>query len=301
MTIKEALKFHPDAPILLSFVLKKDKAFLFANPKAKLNKRQTKTYKDLLNKRLGGWPAAYLTGRKEFYGLKFEVSPDVLIPRPETEMLVESALEFLKGKRGLKILDIGTGSGAIIIGIAKIIRNAELVSASQKKDPELNSGLRNFQHRYYASDVSAKALAIAKQNAGKHKVKISFKKGSLLEPWTGQRFDIIVANLPYGWKEWKNNSSAETAGLKFEPKEALFTGKNGLELYEKLFKQISSLRGVRSSDRTTKQSLPQAVFVEFDPRQTYDIKKLIRKLLPNGKLKIVKDLSGRNRVAAIYI
>ena len=103
---------------------------------------------------------------------------------------------------------------------------------------------------------------------------------------------IITANLPYGWKEWKNESSAETVGLKFEPAEALFTGENGLELIQKLLEQICALI-------THYPNIPISCFIEFDPRQTPFLKKLIAGILPNAKVEIKKDLAGLNRIAVI--
>jgi release factor glutamine methyltransferase len=110
-----------------------------------------------------------------------------------------------------------------------------------------------------------------------------------LLPWKNKSFDIIVANLPYGWKAWKNNTSAETVGLKFEPTEALFTTKKGLALYEQLLKQVSSL-----------SPAPRSLFLEFDPRQTKQMKKLAKKLLPMYLLEIKKDLSKKNRFAYLH-
>lgn len=295
MTIKEALKLHEDAPILLSFVLKKDKVFLFACPEKKLRIRKLRSLRILLKKRSLGWPVAYLTGHKEFYGLDFLVTPDVLIPRPETESLVDlvCAIFVRSQKSSAKILDIGTGSGCIIIALGNRLGDPKSIP---DQSPGQGSGLR-----FFASDISKAALRVAQKNAKRHKVKITFKQGSLLLPWKNQRFDVIIANLPYGWRAWKNNTSAETKGLKFEPQNALFAKKQGLELIEKLFAQLSHLRGVRSSDRTTKQSYPKTVFVEFDPRQTLQIKKLAAKLLPEYKLNLFMDLAGKRRFASLTV
>lgn len=275
-TIKHALnlgynktKSTLDAEVLLSFVLEKPKVYLYSNPEKKLSRKILNTYLALIKQRTKGVPVAYLTGGKEFFGLKFKINKNVLIPRPETETLVDLVLKGVKVKgKGLRILDLGTGSGAIIISLAKAM-------ATLSPRPYT---------LFYASDISQKALVVARKNARLHQVRITFKQGSLLSPWKNQKFDIIVANLPYGWKAWKNNTSAATVGLKFEPQEALFTGKKGLALIEKLLRQISTLHPE-----------PCTLFLEFDPRQTSQIKNLALKHLPGFEIKIYKDLAGRNR------
>lgn len=280
MTIKQTLeqsanclKVHKipfpelDAEVLLSFVLEKDKAFLHTYPEKPLTKTQGQKLQLLITRRSHGQPIAYLTGHKEFFGLDFIVSKDVLVPRPETELLVEKTLTLISDKENLRILEIGTGSGCLIASLAK-------------KSPK---------NLYFASDISTKALAIAQSNAKKHKVKITFRSGGLLEPWISRNFDIIIANLPYGWKTWGNNSSTETRALKFEPAQALFAGDKGLALYKKLFQQISKMN-----------IFPTAVLIEFDPRQIKEIKKLT-KVLPVKRLSILKDLYNRNRAALIEL
>lgn len=309
LTIKELLIFSSkktlDSDILLSYVIKKPKSFLYTHPETKLNKFQIKKFKQLVKKRSEGVPVAYLTSQKEFFGLNFFVNKNVLIPRPETETLVELALSVIsKQKTVNRILDLGTGSGCIIISLAKMLNNfstrqvirPDLVEEqggpllAVRARPSFSSwGVENY---FYASDISAKALAVAKKNAKKHKAKVTFKQGSLLDPWKNQHFDIIVANLPYLAK-------LENPSTKFEPRNALIASKQGIGLYERLFKQISSLREVRSFDPTTKQSQPWSVFVEFDPRQASKIKNLANKFLPEYKITFQKDLSGRTRFALV--
>jgi release factor glutamine methyltransferase len=277
MTIRQALNFGSgelehastspvlDSEVLLSWALNRDKNYLFANPEKILSPSLADCYKNLIAKRKTGMPVAYLTGRKDFFGLDFIVTPDVLIPRPETETLVEEVLKILKKiKKPVATLDIGTGSGAIIVSLAKKLKN---------------------NNTYFASDISEKALRIARQNAKKHRVKITFRQGSLLKPWKTKRFDVIMANLPYGWKQWKNNTSAQTVGLKFEPQEALFTSEQGLLLIKNLMQEI----GERSKK-------PQLLALEFDPRQSREIKKLAKLYLPEFNLRICSDLAGKHRV-----
>lgn len=272
------IKFpHLEAEILLSEILKKSREFLLAHGEKKLTAGQISKLKIQISQRLKGRPVAYLTGHKEFYGLNFKVNKDVLIPRPETELMVEETLKLITHNSQLAtLIDVGTGSGCIIIALAK----------------------QNINDKLFAIDISAKALTVAKQNAKAHDVykKIKFLRGDLLSPLIyNSSFKIskpeliITANLPYIWKKWKNNTSVDSIGLKFEPKIALYTGKNGLELYEKLFKQIKKIR------------ITGYALCEIDPRQTAEIKQLIKRELPQSKLQIKKDLSGLNRLAIIEI
>jgi release factor glutamine methyltransferase len=277
-----------DSEVLLSHIFRKPKSYLFVHMHKCVPQAKQRKFFSLITKRQKGWPVAYLIGKKEFYGLDFQVNKNVLIPRCETETLVDLVLEkFLNskfeipaspaGRRNskLSILDLGTGSGCIIISLAK-----KISTLHPNPYPLLS-----------ASDISSQALKIAKQNAHQHKVKIKFKQGNLLKPWKKQHFDIIVANLPYGWKEWKNDISAETVGLKFEPLKALFTKERGLYLYKKLFEQIRGYSQIRP--------FADSIFVEFDPRQTRQIKKLAEKFLPDFLLEIKKDFAGKNRFACL--
>lgn len=250
-----------DLDLLLAAAFKKTREFLYIHPEQKISARQFNNFKKLLARRKRGEPLAYLLGHKEFYGLDFKVNKNTLIPRPETEIMVA---EILKNKNIKTIADIGTGSGCIAIALAK-------------NNPNL---------KVYATDISAQALPVAKTNAKKHRVKIIFKKGNLLDPIKNIKLDAVAANLPYGWKSWKNNTSAETKGLKFEPSIALFTDKNGLQLYEELLKQ---LRGGHY----------KIIFLEIDPRQTKLITPLIKKYLPTAKVEIKKDLGCRDRLVII--
>ena len=298
MTITQSLKFatdrlsaksiklpHFEAEILLSKILKKSREFILAHGESELTKLQIINYKLLIKPRLKGLPFAYITGEKEFYGLKFKVNKNVLIPRPETELMVDEALKLLvHSSQPVTLIDIGAGSGCIIIALAKQIKI--------------------INYKLFATDVSAKALTMAKQNARHYAVakKIKFIKGYLLSPLIRNSLFIIpnsifiiTANLPYGWKEWKNNSSADTIGLKFEPPIALYTGKNGLELYEKLFRQIKKLLAMRCELKDIH------ILCEFDPRQTAKIKQLIKRKLPQATCQIKKDLLGLNRLAIISL
>jgi release factor glutamine methyltransferase len=267
---------HLEAEILLSGIIKKPREFLLAHGENILSQSQIKNYWLKINKRFKGEPIAYLTGQKEFYGLNFFVNKNVLIPRPETELLVEEAIKLVtQAKQPVTLIDVGTGSGCIIIALAK-----------------------SLKQKFIGLDISKKALLVAKKNASAHKVnkKIKFFCGYLLKPIindiqrTKKNKLIVLANLPYGWKQWKNNSSEATVGLNFEPPIALFTEKNGLAIYENLFWQIAN-----SELNITK------LLCEFDPRQTVRIKRLIKKYLPTAQLLIKKDLAGLNRLVIITL
>jgi len=263
MTIREALNWSLkklsnsdspslDAELLLSFVLKKDKAFLFTYPEKILNSRQINLFKKLINLRAQNWPVAYLTHSRNFLRLNFFVNENVLIPRPWTEALVVKASEVLKNKSGLKILDVGTGSGAIIIGLAKLL------------------GPKN---KYFATDISAKALAVAKKNANSNKVKITFKKSDLLKSIT-QEFDVVTANLPYLEKKI-------SVSTKHEPKLALISKNKGLKHYQDLVFQLDKWK-----------RHPKFIFIECEPKQVKQLQNLFDKTLPETQVHIISDSSA---------
>ncbi len=285
MTIKQALELGNkkvraknsktntpalDTEILLGYALKKSKEFLYTHPERKITTKQKKKYIKLINRRCFGEPVAYLTNHKEFFGLDFFIDKRVLIPRPETELLVEEVLSEIREQksenRNLVMADVGTGSGCIAISLAKNLPQAEII----------------------ATDISKKAIKVATQNARKHQVKMKILNGDLLTPLAGKKIDVLVANLPYGWRQWKNITNQEAVGLKFEPASAIFTGEKGLAIYVRLFKQLA--------ERNQK---PKIIIVEFDPRQTSLIKKLIKQYLPEYQLTIKKDLAGLNRVLIV--
>lgn len=276
MRINEILKKYTkvEIEILLAHVLNKPKEFLYMEPAYKLSASKLISLRKLIKRREKGEPIAYILGYKEFLGLRFKVNKNVLVPRPETELLVESIklkVESMGQNNPVRILDVGTGSGAIAVSLANQVQGARL------------------KVQISASDVSQNALAVAKENAKLHKVKIKFIKSSLLQN-IKEDFDIIVANLPYGWKAWKNNSSIATKGLKFEPQVALFTEENGLKLIRELLEQIPK--------ETIK---PKLVYLEFDPRQKQDLAKLIKRTLPSSKATFYKDYAKMWRFVEITL
>ena len=269
MTVSQALRKYSglEIELLLAFVLKKPKEFLFMNPEKKLSSSQAAHLINFARRRNTGEPVAYLLGYKDFYGLRFLVNKNVLIPRPETEWLVQRVATLAeRQKHPLRVLDIGTGSGCIAVSLARDL------------------GARG---KVFSSDISKKALGVAKKNAKAHGQKIKVFHSNLLEKIPGD-FDVMVANLPYGWQEWKNNSQAETRGLQFEPKSALFTSQHGLKEIFRLLKQL-----------VKKQIKPKFLYLEFDPRQKAELALLIKKTLPEAKFGFFRDVFGRWRFVEI--
>lgn len=207
---------HPDrarrdAETLLLHLTGKDRAWLLTHlDNADFAGCRSIGYATLIDRRLRGEPIQYITGEVEFYGLPFRVTPDVLIPRPETEHLVEAALEITRSSASPRILDIGAGSGAIAIAIAHALRS----------------------DRVTAIDISEPALAIARENAARNGVAIRFLQGDLLAPVAGEHFELIVSNPPYVPEADKPTLSTEVRG--YEPALALFAGADGLNIYRRL-------------------------------------------------------------------
>ncbi|MEW6025707.1 MAG: peptide chain release factor N(5)-glutamine methyltransferase [Planctomycetota bacterium] len=211
----------PDMEILLAHVLKHPAIDLYKTPDRVITPIQDARFRRMLAKYKRGWPVAYLTGHKEFMSLDFLVTQDVLIPRPETELLVEEALRCVDAlthnapRSTLYAIDIGTGSGNIAVSIIKHCAAEGL--------------------RILASDISHKALRIARLNARRHKVNkhIKFCHGDLFGPFKGIKADIIVSNPPYVDKAEK---SRWQTGLKYEPPEALWADRRGLFYIEQIIK-----------------------------------------------------------------
>ncbi len=285
MNIKEILKnthLSPlDAEILLSLAANKPREYLFANPEKKLSPAQIIKFDKLASRRLKGEPIAYINGKKEFFGLEFEVGRSVLIPRPETELLVEIVLEnILKSQFSTlnsALIDVGTGSGNIIVSVVK--------NTPAKSRNRLN---------FYATDISKKALFVAKNNAKRHKIagNIKFFQSSFLGYFLKNKANfenlLIVANLPYVSDNlYKKNKH----GLKYEPKTALISGKNGLKHYERLLKQVKKILFFGRC----------SLIVEISPEQKTGLARIVKRELPRAKIKFFKDLSGKWRIAEIYM
>jgi len=206
-----------DSEIILADLLGKDRSFLFAHPEYdvpnNLLVKIAKSYKRRKNQE----PLAYILGYKEFYGFKFYVNKNVLVPRPETEEIINKVLSFMKRNTnsGLDICDVGTGSGCIAVTLAKLLPQAKI----------------------YAIDKSKYALKVARRNAKYHQVesRITFLEGELLEPLT-KKVGIIVANLPYIKSDEIGNLESQISD--WEPRIALDGGTNGMNHYNRFFSQV---------------------------------------------------------------
>jgi len=285
-----------DAEILLGFVLGLSREKMLSNPQYPISNIQYLKFKKLIAKRKKHYPIAYLTGLKEFYGIDFFVNENVLVPRPETELLVKSVIDFCRRgpawspecrrPHGVAptILEIGTGSGCIALTLAKYLPKAKIT----------------------ATDISAKALVVAcgnRRNLGIKNVKLL--KSNLLEK-VKTKPDIIVANLPYLTKK-----ELKEISISREPRLALYGGKEGMESYEKLFKQIKSkwfqsrdlinqistmhkknIHGISANSRLT-------IFLEIGENQAKKIRKVFVEHFPYTKMSVVKDLSGHDRVVVL--
>lgn len=196
---REAYKLEADA--LLAFVLKLNKAFLVAHDTDELTSDAIAQYKEGIARLQKGEPFAYLIGQKEFYGINFKVSPDTLIPRPDTELIVDLTLDYINKYAYKSVLDLGTGTGAIIISICK---NCKLTRA-------------------VALDKSSKALEIAKENGKENKVNIEFLQSDWFSALNNDTFDVIVSNPPY-----IKADDEHLKALTYEPISALVSEDNGL-------------------------------------------------------------------------
>ncbi len=207
------------AEILLAHVLKQERMYLYVHFDQPLEQTEREEFKSLIRQRVQGVPTQYLTGRQEFWSLEFQVAPGVLIPRPETEHLVEAAVRMAAQFSAPKIVDIGTGSGIIAICLQH-----ELPQATVS-----------------ACDISADALAIACRNAEallQNGGQIAFRHGDLFAPFAGQTFDLIVSNPPY--ISQKDSPSLAREVRDHEPEDALLAGEEGLDVYRRLAAEAAS-------------------------------------------------------------
>jgi release factor glutamine methyltransferase len=209
-----------NAELLLMFILGCDRAHLFAHPERRLTGEEQARYEDALAQRTRGVPAQYITGHQEFWGMDFIVSPAVLIPRPETEHVIETVLHLNKvgtSSRGgpTRIVDVGTGSGCIVLALAKEFPQAEI----------------------HATDISPAALEVAQANAARHQFdkRIHFHQTDLLQGLSPAPFDFVVSNPPYVGESEEDQVQLEVR--KFEPRNAVFAGPTGLEIIERLIPQ----------------------------------------------------------------
>ena len=259
-----------EAEILLAHILKKDRAWLRAHEDLSLTDTQSKQFQKLVQRRKKHEPIAYLIGHKDFYGLQIKVNSNVLIPRPASETIVD-LVKGVKTKIAPIVLDIGTGSGAISLAIAKSLPKSKVL----------------------ATDISSAALNLARVNAKALKIKnISFQKSDLLSPVIVQKLKqehrplIVTANLPY--LPTSDKKKLEPDVVQFEPHNALFSGKEGNDLITAFLSQLKDL-----------EINFKVAFIEFDAPQAKALKTLAEKLFPNTKIKIHKDLEANDRVLEI--
>ena len=201
-----------DARVLLRTVLRVSDAHIAAHPEQQLTDSQRADYLAWVERRRAGEPVAYLTGEREFYSLAFKVTPAVLIPRPETELLVEAALEHMPADDPLRVLDLATGSGCVAVTIAGQRPRAKVT----------------------ATDISRDVLALARENAARHGASIEFVESDWFAALSGRRFDLIVANPPY---VAEGDPHLNEGDLRFEPRPALVAGTTGLDCIEVIAEQ----------------------------------------------------------------
>jgi release factor glutamine methyltransferase len=201
-----------EARLLLGHVLQRDAAWLAAHGDEALLPAQAVLYERLVARRAAGEPVAYLVGQREFYGRSFSVSPAVLIPRPETELLVEAAALVMRALSAPRVLDLGTGSGCIAVTLALECRDAALT----------------------AVDVSSTALSMARDNADRLGARVEFVESDWFAALTGRRFDLIVSNPPY---IASGDPHLRLGDLRFEPATALSSGRDGLDALECIVSQ----------------------------------------------------------------
>jgi release factor glutamine methyltransferase len=202
-----------DAEVLLAHVLGCDQAALLTHPERLLSPDEWNQWEGFLERRLASEPMQYITGSQEFFGLLLEVTPDVLIPRPETEHLVEAALEHVGREANARLVDVGTGSGAIAVALA----------------------YARPRSRVTAVDLSPRTLEVARRNAQRHGVldRVTLLESNLLSAVDGADFDVVVSNPPY----IAEGEVLESQVSNYEPHPALYSGPTGLEVYERLIPQ----------------------------------------------------------------
>ncbi len=265
------------AELLLMHALGRDRTWLYTNPESQLDPGVIEAYFALIARRIAGEPTQYLTGKQEFWGLEFEVTPAVLIPRPETEHVIEVALERL-GARGLKIdmvtgapsptlhiADVGTGSGCLSIALARELPHAEFI----------------------ATDISAAALEVARRNAARHSVadRIQFIECDLLGAASESSLDLIVSNPPY---VARNEASALPREVRdHEPHAALFGGPTGVEIYARLIEQAGALLRVGG-----------ILVIELGYNSADEVRRMFHVQRHWANVGITNDLAGIPRVLA---
>ena len=256
-----------DAEVLLSHVLGKERIYLYVHFDEPLEAPELAAYREYIKQRVARQPVAYIIGRREFMGLSFKVTPAVLVPQPDTEILVQAALDRLAAKPAARVADIGTGSGAIVLSL--LYYRKELQAS--------------------AVDVSADALAVAAENAASLGVaeRVTFCEGDLLAPLAGQQFDAIVSNPPY-------IPTADIAGLApevrtAEPMGALDGGADGLVFYRRL---VADAPALLASDGF--------LAMEVGIHEAAPVAALAQASGAFARAEVLKDLAGIERVVVCW-
>ncbi len=250
-----------NAEVLMMFTLACDRAYLYAHSDRELTPDEQFRYDLALAHRSRGVPSQYITGHQEFWGMDFIVSPAVLIPRPETEHIIETVLPLARALPNLKIVDVGTGSGCIALALAKELPSAEI----------------------HATEISPAALEIAEANAARHQLdsRIQFHDTDLLRGLPHQYFDFVVSNPPYVGESEEDQVQLEVR--KFEPRNAVFAGPTGLEVIEKL---VAAAKDVLKPDG----------WLVFEISGTI-AEGVLRLLAGWAEVSVLTDLQGISRVA----
>lgn len=277
--IREKYNHLPDGDvqIILAGIIRRDRAYILAHPEYRPTACQRVQIALALSKLARHYSVALILGHKEFYGLNFFVNKHTLIPRPDTELMAESAINILNQQTGGGLLiDVGTGSGCIPIAVLKTLKQKNIIAV--------------------ATDISGSALRTAKKNSLHHSVNIVFNKSDLLKNLNDSLLNntgavVITANLPYLTRAW---TKAEPS-IAREPDTALIADDaNGLCLYKKLFHQINN--------RPIFFKRHLSILIEIDPRQTSEALALAKESFPHlSSIDIKKDLSGRDRLIVINI
>jgi release factor glutamine methyltransferase len=254
-----------NAETLLMFVLGVNRAYLYAHPERELTAEELARYDEVVGQRSTGMPSQYITGHQEFWGLDFVVSRAVLIPRPETEHLVETVLELAREVVNPKLVDVGTGSGCIALTLASELQTAEV----------------------YGVDLSADALEMARANAARLQLdeRVKFLQSNVLEALAGiHDFDFVVSNPPYVGKN--EADKVQRTVFEFEPRMAVFSGESGLDVIRPLIKQAhAALKPGGWIAMEIGYSMRDAVLELLSPTMWDDIR-------------VVPDLQGIPRVVA---
>lgn len=256
-----------DATLLLAEVLDCSRAHVIAHPEKTLNSEQAERYEHFIARRSTGEPVAYLLGRRAFYDREFIVTPSVLIPRPETEHLLEIAIEAAKTRANPVVVDVGTGSGALAVTLAANVPQAEVC----------------------ATDISLDALEIAARNAREQDAVVSFFQGDLLQPIIerGIKAEIVMANLPY----IATDELATLMVTRHEPRLALDGGADGLELVRRLLVQIPAA----CADGAL-------ILLEIGAEQGAATIELVRTQLKTVKsVDLIRDYAGHDRVVSVRL